>query len=660
MNNRKAIIIGVLLAGLASVAWVGHGIAVEHTRYIMGGVEGHVATPTNCIPCHIEGGKNFITENFLDRQYRSPIDIAVSPDGRRLYVTAQESGQLLIVDAGLGRVTGEIPLGKHPHSVILSPDGKTAYVSIQWANTIAVIDLASEEIISELTPGAGPAGMALGPDGRRLYVANNFSNDISVIDLESAMEIRRLAGGQSPYAVALSPGGKAIYVTNKLTNPKPYRTPPVTEVTVIDTRTLRVVERKIFNSAHVLESVDFTPSGDWAMVTLIRPKNLLPATQVNRGWMITNGFGIIERKAGGRVIQLLLDQPNAYYADPYDILVTPDGKRAFVSHAGVDKISVIDLDSLRELVASASDDDLAIYANHLGISRRYVIKRIPTGSNPKGLALSPDGQRLYVAERLADRISVIDVARLEVTGVIDLGGPEKITITRRGRRLFHNAGFTYQNQYSCRSCHPDEHEDALVYDLEPDGLGRNLLNNRSLRDIGRTLPYKWNGKNTSLYMMDGIRFAKWLTRTNPFPPRELQSLVAFITRKIEQPPNRFRSANGRLTAAQLRGKAIFERSVTNSGTPIPPKSRCVTCHPAPYYTDARKTDVGTLAELDASPQFDNPHLVNIHASPPYLHDGRAQTLEEIWTRFNPNDQHGIANDLTKEQLNDLIEYLRSL
>ncbi len=660
MNNKKAVIIGVLLAGLASVAWVGHGIAQEHARYIMGGVEGHVATPTNCIPCHIEGGKNFITENFLDRQYRSPIDIAVSPDGHRLYVTAQESGQLLIVDTGQGRVAGTIPLGQHPHSVILSRDGRTAYVSNQWANTISVIDLAKEEIISELKPGDGPTGMALGPDERRLYVANNYSNDISVIDLESALEIRRLAGGQSPYAVALSPGGKSIYVVNKLTNPTPYRTPPATEVTVVDTRTLRVVERNVFNSAHALEGLDFTPSGDWAMVTLIRPKNLIPATQVNRGWMITNGFGIIERKEGGRIIQLLLDQPNAYYADPYDIIITPDGKRAFVSHAGVDKISVIDLDSLRALVASASHDDLATYANHLGVSRRYVIKRISTGSNPKGLALSPDGQRLYVAERLADRISVIDVARLEVTGAIDLGGPEKITLTRRGRRLFHNAGFTYQNQFSCRSCHPDEHEDALTYDLEPDGLGLNLLNNRSLRDIGSTLPYKWNGKNTSLYMMDGIRFAKWLTRTNPFPPKDLVSLAAFIIRKIDQPPNRFRPADVKLTAAQLRGEALFNRIITNDGTPIPAGNRCLTCHPAPYYTDALKTDVGTSTELDTHTLFDNPHLVNIYASSPYLHDGSAQTLEEIWSRFNPNDQHGVANDFTKEQLNDLIEYLRSI
>ena len=58
--------------------------------------------------------------------------------------------------------------------------------------------------------------------------------------------------------------------------------------------------------------------------------------------------------------------------------------------------------------------------------------------------------------------------------------------------------------------------------------------------------------------------------------------------------------------------------------------------------------------------FDTPHLFGIGASPPYLHDGRAMTLEEVWTVHSPDDTHGRTNDLTKVQLNDLIVYLRSL
>ena len=71
-------------------------------------------------------------------------------------------------------------------------------------------------------------------------------------------------------------------------------------------------------------------------------------------------------------------------------------------------------------------------------------------------------------------------------------------------------------------------------------------------------------------------------------------------------------------------------------------------------------DVGTQGPLNRSGFFDKPHLTNIYDSAPYMHNGVSPTLEEIWTRFNPEDKHGVTNDMTKDQLNDLIEYLKTL
>jgi cytochrome c peroxidase len=53
-------------------------------------------------------------------------------------------------------------------------------------------------------------------------------------------------------------------------------------------------------------------------------------------------------------------------------------------------------------------------------------------------------------------------------------------------------------------------------------------------------------------------------------------------------------------------------------------------------------------------------LLGIAASAPYLHDGRAQTLEELWTTYNTNDLHGVSSYMNKIQLNDLIDYLKTL
>ena len=57
---------------------------------------------------------------------------------------------------------------------------------------------------------------------------------------------------------------------------------------------------------------------------------------------------------------------------------------------------------------------------------------------------------------------------------------------------------------------------------------------------------------------------------------------------------------------------------------------------------------------------DVPHLSGVYDSYPYLHDGRAKTLEEVFERFNPGKQHGKADALTPEELKDLLDYVRQL
>jgi cytochrome c peroxidase len=204
------------------------------------------------------------------------------------------------------------------------------------------------------------------------------------------------------------------------------------------------------------------------------------------------------------------------------------------------------------------------------------------------------------------------------------------------------------------------HEDGLVYNMASKDMGRNLTNTQSLREIRDTPPYKWNGKNQTVYKQDGMRFSTVLTRTEQFSYKDLDALTAYILTGIPYPPNLQNNPDGKLTEAQERGKIIFERTKDNLGKVIPENNRCVTCHPAPYYTNLQMANVGTLASSDDTIKFDTPHLNNIYASPPYLHDGRAASLEEIWTKYGKEDKHGEANDMTKNQLNDLVEYLKSL
>ena len=656
MKSDKLIILGVIFVFGLIVYFPGRKLARTHVNEKTA-VTDH---PLLCTSCHLYTSQNKLVSKMMNADYFSPFNIAVSNNGDRLYVIAQDADLLLVVDPENNKVLNKINVGVHPHSIILSKDGTFAYVSNQWSDNVSVIDLITSKVIDTLKTGNGPAGLSLSANGKFLYAVNTFGSDLSVIDLSTKEERKRLPTGNNPTGTALSPDGKTLYVTSRRAKIAPYGEPLVSDLTLVNDSTQTILKYMNIPSAYMMENVAFTPPGDLAMMTLIRPKNLITSLQVERGWMMTHGIGIVEQKEEGRVVQLLLDEPNAYYSDPFDIVITPDGKKAFISSSGVDVISVISLDSIRSILADSSPKMLKSFSNNLGISSRFVLKRIPTGANPKGLALSPDGKRLYVAEQLEDKIAVINTETLETINSIDLEGPSRITVARQGRKLFNNAGHTFQNQYACYTCHPDNHEDGLVYNMAAKDMGRNVTNTQSLREIGGTAPFKWNGKNQTVYKQDGMRFSTVLTRTEQFSYDDLDALVAYIVTGIKYPPNLMHNPNGKLTASQLRGKEIFDRSVDNFGNVIPENNRCITCHPPPLYTNLKLADVSTLAATDDPILFDTPHLNDIYASAPYLHDGRAETLEEIWTIYGQDDKHGYVNDMTKMQLNDLVDYLKSL
>jgi cytochrome c peroxidase len=60
------------------------------------------------------------------------------------------------------------------------------------------------------------------------------------------------------------------------------------------------------------------------------------------------------------------------------------------------------------------------------------------------------------------------------------------------------------------------------------------------------------------------------------------------------------------------------------------------------------------------PRYDTPTLLGIYRSAPYLHHGRAATLHDVLTTANTNDQHGKTSHLSTAEINDLVEFLKSL
>ncbi|MDP8245267.1 MAG: multiheme c-type cytochrome [Candidatus Hinthialibacter antarcticus] len=590
-------------------------------------------------------------------EYKTPWNLTISQDGARLFVVCEASDSLMVLNTQDGAILAEIEVENQPHDVCLSPDESRIYVSNRGSDSVSELDGRSYEILRTLIVGDEPHGVMIDAANQFLYSVNAGSSDISVIELSSGEEAKRLSAARGAWAIASSPDHKTAYVTNNLSHFVGFREPSRSEVTVLDLQRGVVKDRVMVPDANLIQGADVSPDGEFALCTLIRTKNLVPMTRVLQGWVINNGFGVIWRD--GRVDQLLIDGVENYFSDPTDIVFRPDGRFAYLSGGGVDAVAVIDIEKMKSVLQNASDRDRRErLPNHLGVSAEYVVKRIAVGRSPRGMVASRDGRFIYVADGLDDTVSVIDAQTQERVNVFDLGGPEVITQERWGEQIFHNARVTFGRQFSCHSCHPDGGVDGITYDIEPDGIGVQPVDNRTLRGILDTAPFKWEGTNPTLKRQCGARLAVFFTRIDPFTPEQSEALDRYIC-TIPRPPNRFRTGD-ELTPAQQRGKAMFFRTHDNSGNEIPLNDRCSTCHPAPYYTSRTVEDVGTKSPLDIHGEFDVPHLNNIYATAPYLHDGRAPTLEEIWTVFNPQDEHGVSNDMTKDQLNDLIEFLKTL
>jgi cytochrome c peroxidase len=73
----------------------------------------------------------------------------------------------------------------------------------------------------------------------------------------------------------------------------------------------------------------------------------------------------------------------------------------------------------------------------------------------------------------------------------------------------------------------------------------------------------------------------------------------------------------------------------------------------------QKHDVGTGEGLDQGVKFDTPTLIEVWRTPPYLYDGRAATIQDVLTKYNQQDRHGVTSNLTKDQIKDMATFLLS-
>ncbi len=598
--------------------------------------------------------------------YLSPAALEPSPDGTRLYVACTTANLVQTVDVGRRSVIASTAVPAPPTGLAVARDGSRVYVTCAGPTSqIAVIDPAAGSILKSWPTGHTAMGPVLSPDNRSLYVCLRFENVVARLDTDTGKVLWQTPVAREPVAAALTPDGRWLLVANHLHNGPANADTVAAVVTVLDAATGTVAkELQLPNGSGVLNEIRVSPDGRYAAVSHLLGRFPLPTTQLDRGWMNTNALTLIDLESMTLLNTVLLDNIDRGAANPWGLAWTADSQTLAVTHAGTHELSLITVPAVRARLdqlaagtnapattpaayASASrvpDDVPNDLAFLVGMRRRIAFPETDRG--PRAVAII--GQTAFVAHYFTDTLSTVSLdAEKPRPESFRLGPAVPLTPERQGELAFHDAGICFQGWQSCASCHPgDGRVDALNWDLLNDGIG-NPKNNKSMLLTHRTPPSMSSGvrETGEMAVRAGIRHILFTVQ----PESVAESIDAYL--KALRPVPSPHLVKGQLSPAAQRGHKIFNDTQVG----------CATCHPPTLFTDLNHYDVGTASALDQGVrEFDTPTLVEVWRTAPYLHDGSAVTLKELFTQRNAGDRHGATSHLTPQQLDDLVAYLLSL
>jgi YVTN family beta-propeller protein len=566
---------------------------------------------------------------------RSPVDLVLTPDEKWLLTANQTSDTVSLLRVSDGAVVAEVGCGKHPSAIALTPDGRRVLVSGTYSGDLNVFDLDGTSLgpSGSLRLGFEPRGIAVSPDGKLAYVALTAANEVAVVGLDSLELLCRIPVGRWPRYLALGRDGTRLAVGASGDG----------GISVVDTQTrTKLYDSKFMglNIGHLQTSADGSNVYFPWMVYADRP---ITPGNIREGWVLGNRVARVKLDGPARREALALDPRGRAVADPHGLAISLDEKWLATSAAGTHELAVFRLADL-PLRSDGPGDHLK--PEIARDDERFF--RVPLGGRPLGIRFDRAGERVYVANYLANAIQVVNLAERRVERTLALGGPPEPSLARRGAAIFYDAQRSADGWYSCHSCHYEGDTNAVTMDTKNDGSFGTYKMVLSLRNVRHTGPWFWHGWQKDF----NAALRKSLTDTMHGPPPsddDVQALAAFLE-TLEAAPNSHRGIDGSLSPRAAGGKQVFESAVAG----------CATCHRGPYLSDGEIHDVGLASEYDVYDGYNTPSLLGIGNHVRYLHHGRAESLDDLLTDLHSPAKVSGTRELTPEERADLIAYLRSL
>jgi YVTN family beta-propeller protein len=574
----------------------------------------------------------------------------VSPDGKSLLAANRDNDSISLVNLADRKLVNEIAVGHHPEGVSWVGNGPLALVTLHGDDQLVFVDVPAGKVLARVKVDNEPYGVVVTRDGKKAYVTHDYPGLVSEIDIEGRKVLRTFKSGEWSRGIAIDNAEKTLYVTDFYT--AKLHAIDIAAGKIIDTWTghetqnlcrhvvLHPTRSKAYLS-HIVSRVTHTEGRgaifpEVTICDLRAPKD--PADKRRRS--------------------IAMDTYNGVYvtANPWETALTPDGKLIFTVYAGTDDCNV----------STVIDDDYR-EMDRIGLPFKV-------GKNPRAIRINPNGKEFYIFNTLDFAVSVYDVNSRRKEAAITLCPPPKSPDWVRGKVLFQTATLSGAKWISCSSCHPDGLTDGRTWHN-----GEGLRRVPPLLGLAHTHPLHWSADR------DEVQDFEYTIRSKLMGARGLisgpiKSKIGFNPVELEEKTSgrspdldalaiytnsfNFRlsphvPAPGKLSAEAERGKAIFFSKETN----------CASCHSGPFYTDSKLArpfnvhDVGTGRDDPTEkmgPKYDTPTLLGVYRNTSYLHHGKAKSLLEVLTTFNPKDEHGKTSHLGKEQKEDLVAFLKAL
>ena len=300
-----------------------------------------------------------------------------------LLALSKDEHTVAIVDPATLQVLARIPSGPDPHEIIASDDGKLAYISNYAGldsalNTISVVDLVARKALPPIDLGALHSSHGLDFAGGKLYFTAETNKVIGRYDPATQHIDWILGTGQDrTHMVVVAKSLDRMFTSN------------------VNSATISIIEQ-------VSQPGPGAPRLTWEVTNV-------PAGQGCEGFDISpDGKELWAANAHDATVTIIdVATKKAVQTLPIPVKganrlkFTPDGKHVLISGLG----------------ARSGDNSLVV----LDASTRKELKQLNLGGGSAGILIAPDGSRAYVAVSMADKVAVIDLKTLEVTGQIDTG-----------------------------------------------------------------------------------------------------------------------------------------------------------------------------------------------------------------------------------------------